>query len=286
MKKSSLLVISFVTMTAISQQLKGQSLYEKDLCDLYKSGIIEHLIGSNQKVIFKCDSSFTVYTYANNFPEQNQKSPTSLAKLNSVEDYKILDIDSCKIVPYGVEKVFGQQGGLSILSYRTVEGRTIEQFFYSNGSLAEIIFLAQNKLDGLSSSFYNNGNIKSIGLYAKGFKSGMWSYYYPNGNLNVSGSYYKSYLMVNFVNPNSYELVNENGVIVKTVEHDLSYKQLIDSLANALPDLNIRDTIDGIYQIGDVYCYQRDGVWGYYSKEGELIKKEYYKKGELLRTEE
>ena len=284
-KKNRLLIISLFTITVTGQQLKGQSSHDQKVCELYKTGIKEHFIDPMLKVTFKCDSSFTLYSYSNEV-KKNKNSSSNITVIDRVSRYKILDLDSCKIVPYGVSKSYRRKGVLSILSYRSLDGRLVQQFFNFDGDLAEINFYNQSKLDGLHSSFYNNQNIKEVGIYNDGFKSGMWSYYYPNGSLKASGAYTESYHFLNFVDPTSYEVMDESGEVVKTVEHNLSYNQLIDSLAKALPDLNIRDTILGIIQIGDVYDYERDGLWRYYNKEGELIKKEFYDHGTLLRTEE
>lgn len=59
-----------------------------------------------------------------------------------------------------------------------VEGQLVKATYYNdNGTLQQVGYFKDGKLDGKWTSYDGNGNVKAIAEYSNGIKSGKWMYF-------------------------------------------------------------------------------------------------------------
>ena len=176
--------------------------------------------------------------------------------------------------PYGEFKYFYPSGKLKVvLEYSEDGSRAHNISYYENGKkMAEGDFVDQKKegkwkyfseedeklileenykngkLNGEAVTYYHDsGKPFEILEYKNGVKDGEWMKYFPEGQL-MTETFYK------------------NGVLEGT-------------FVNYTPEGKL--LIKGWYKNGE-----QDGVWEFYDeKTGDLLRKEYFKEGRLLKTE-
>ena len=58
------------------------------------------------------------------------------------------------------------------------EGQLVKAtYYYDNGTIQQVGYFKEGKLDGKWTSYDENGNVKAIAEYSNGLKSGKWLYY-------------------------------------------------------------------------------------------------------------
>jgi antitoxin component YwqK of YwqJK toxin-antitoxin module len=121
--------------------------------------------------------------------------------------------------------------------------------FFSDGSekLVSEEFYAEGKIEGNSKVFYPEGGVSEVTNYINGIKDGLWEQYFSDGTIKLRGKFKAG---------------------EKHERFQLFY-----------PSGQLR--VSGQYNNG-----HQDGVWNSYDEKGKLVKKETYKKGKLLKTEE
>lgn len=156
-----------------------------------------------------------------------------------------------------------------------VQGK--ETWYYPDGKILKVSSFDKGVLSGYYLEYYKNGYIKANGRYEDGLKQGEWITYYPSYKVKTKGSYFPDYIEVAASN-------NGDSIAFKDSSENLlskrQYKKALDSL---MVVLQVDDISDLVFPLK---LYAKDGEWIYYDEAGNIIKKEYYKKGKLLRTEE
>jgi len=157
----------------------------------------------------------------------------------------------------------------------------VKQFF-SNGNLfQEVEMKNRMTMDTSYTEDYNTGQMKMVVCSAEGYVyHGIFKSYGPNGNLQVSGQYKNGRPIGEWLNSYSYEttvtLYDDKGNLLKTKgfydkeQTQLHYEGkycLIDSKAYNYLNLKGEAPFNIVKQ--NVPC----GVWQYFDREGELIKK-------------
>ena len=121
------------------------------------------------------------------------------------------------------------------------------QFFSeSNGTLVSQETYKAGVIEGLSKVFYPEGGLSELHFYKDGIRDGIWEQYYLDGKLKLRGGY----------------KAGEKQGLFKTYYN--SGKLMME----------------GQYAMG-----HQDGTWTYYTENGSVLKKEFYEKGNLLKTE-
>jgi antitoxin component YwqK of YwqJK toxin-antitoxin module len=121
--------------------------------------------------------------------------------------------------------------------------------FYSdiNGLKVSEEFYLEGKINGKATVFFQDGSVSEVKNYRHGILDGLWEQYFNDGKLKLKASY----------------LAGEKQGAYKTF--------YITGQLN----------LSGQYQNG-----HQDGTWTYLNEDGSLIKKEIYRNGRLLKTEE
>lgn len=143
--------------------------------------------------------------------------------------------------------------------------------YYETGELLGKGILEKGKVVGHWVFYYESGKKYSEGAYLDFYMNGLWSYYYENGNL-------KSQEMSNKGVVSWQKFYHENGQLESfgaTVM--LSTKSFWWSVGG------------GKRGKGKVRSYNaldivKDGEWVYYDDKGQLLKKEWYARGELQKS--
>jgi antitoxin component YwqK of YwqJK toxin-antitoxin module len=130
--------------------------------------------------------------------------------------------------------------------------------YYLNGKLkAEYTFI-NDFIEGEFKEYYSNGSIRKLFFLKKGNIIGHFYEFYPDGTKKLFGHYSLPNKEGDFI------LITDTTVTYDSLNYEYNY--LITSY---------RDFID-----------IKDGIWYYWNKQGDLLCKEYWEKGVLLKTEE
>ena len=154
----------------------------------------------------------------------------------------------------------------SVRIYWTTTSNTQNIVFRNDGSIASISWKmsSSDTLDGLSMNYDKLGNIESMGEMSKDCKIGEWSYYI-NGKLSSRGTHYNDYIrLIDLYDNNIFYFVNKEGLRA-------------DSLYS--------EEVINKFDYNRQYFYLKDGEWNYYGENGELVKMELYRAGELISVE-
>lgn len=187
------------------------------------------------------------------------------------EGHKIYEGHFTNGIPSGEFRYYYKDGTLKTLSHLSMNGkkaRTVSyypggkkmaagnyvdekkdslwQFFneYDGGKVSEE-FYRDDKIDGKSTVYFPDGAVSEIKTYSKGIPDGSWEQFFTDGKPKLRGFY-------------------------KAGEKDGSFK-------NFFPTGSIM--ISGHYADGHM-----DGEWLYYDDKGQVIKRETYKTGKLLKV--
>jgi uncharacterized protein len=150
-------------------------------------------------------------------------------------------------------------------------------------------------------SWYENGNIESVSYYDSKTKSGFSKYWYQNGILKdetfhldtLDGGYLEK------VHYESGELKNENIVTlhkgkqyfkefykngqVKTLCY---YRDIVGQWVGKLLEWHENGVLKREFYFNEYIPNQPEGIWKWWDENGNLIKEEKYKNGELIKSKE
>mgnify|MGYP001799337769 CR=1 FL=1 len=156
--------------------------------------------------------------------------------------------------------------------------------YYPNGQTGQVIHFQNGRVDGNYQLFDTNGTVLVAGRFDLDAKVGEWSYYHPNGKMQAQGSYFpdvRIYRPLAFINKDSTAVYGRNRQLLNT------YGDGSDELSQLLRDLEFPDRT--AIQPGPPlpYCqYFKTGQWRYWNEQGQLIRVEYWKEGQLEKKEE
>ena len=193
--------------------------------------------------------------------------------------YKVSRVnDSCVCKPHGLKMLFNKEGQVlfeDLYSEGLRDG--FELRYFASGKLSSVSSFVEGKRQGAYQSYYKSGTIECVGFYHQGAKSGDWSFFSPKGFLEFKGSYNSDYSFVetNYAGDTIVYRDNANKIIKK-----LEFREGIDSLQKLMRVERIKGLVF------PVSLHRREGEWLYYDEKGNVIRKEYYRRGELLRTED
>jgi antitoxin component YwqK of YwqJK toxin-antitoxin module len=144
--------------------------------------------------------------------------------------------------------------------------------FHQNGKIKSIINYYLNALKGTYTEYFEDGKIKTRGKYDYyeapiysyfySCKIGQWEYYYSNGKIKSIENYWDG-------PPFEQEIINIEDYIIEPGIASNEYFEKVRLLPNGTFD-------DSKYKRN-----VKHGVWNYWNEEGELEKRETYKKGKL-----
>ncbi len=139
-------------------------------------------------------------------------------------------------------------GKMAMGNYVNEKRDSIWQFFseYDSKLLSEENYRNGEK-NGFSIVYYGGDGIAEKSNWKDGKMDGKWQQFYTDGKIKIQGNY-------------------KDGL------RDGQVKTFFDSG---------QVMMDGQYSQGDP-----SGTWFYYNEKGEMLKKEYYEKGKLIKTEE
>ncbi len=156
-----------------------------------------------------------------------------------------------------------------------VHGR--ETCFYPNEDTYKIYNYEKGVLSGPYLEYYKNGNIKENGKYLDGAKVGKWITRHPNLTPSSEGVYYPEYVKA---------VLDDSGDTI--IFKDNLGKELLRK--STFPGLDTLMLILETEEITDITLplklFSKDGEWLYYDEKGNVIRKEFYRKGELIRTDD
>jgi antitoxin component YwqK of YwqJK toxin-antitoxin module len=176
-------------------------------------------------------------------------------------------------IPYGEFRYYYPEGGLKAVNFISDGGkRSRTTTYYKNGrKMAEGIYVDEKKdsiwkfysqyetvivseenykngrKDGISKTFYTDGVVAEIMTWKDGVRNGLWEQYYTDGKLKLKCAFADDM---------------KNGPL-RTFH------------------INGKPWLTGQYANGNA-----DGTWAYLDEKGIPSKKEYYKMGRLIRTED
>lgn len=163
---------------------------------------------------------------------------------------------------------------LTIYSKGEIDGKQIS--YYENGEIKKITNYELGIKAGEELEFYANGYPKSEGKYENGRKKGEWISHFPNKGQRTIGNYLPDFTEV--ISNNSKDslfFINEQKDVLYTME----YQTGVDSLRLVL-------NIEKWWALPfPLQLFTKDGEWKYYNIEGALIRREYFKNGELVRIQ-
>lgn len=152
-----------------------------------------------------------------------------------------------------------------------------QEWYYDNSKLWKYYTFKDDSLNGPYKEYYKNeGTEKEVGFYKSNIPFGHWFEYYPNSIKKAEGEYYDKE-MINISKPNSDIML----LFVLDSHHNIKSSQplthlLMDSLKLEF-DLSKESAIPFPLQRN-----VKDGIWDYYNDHEKLIRRETYKRGELL----
>jgi len=86
-----------------------------------------------------------------------------------------------KILLITVMMIFGLGFSQSKSPLLEAEGQLVKAtYFNENGTIQQVGYFKEGKLDGKWSSYDTNGNLKTIAQYKDGEKTGKWMYFSDN----------------------------------------------------------------------------------------------------------
>ncbi|MDC1024915.1 hypothetical protein OAR04_03200 [Flavobacteriales bacterium] len=155
----------------------------------------------------------------------------------------------------------------------------------------------KGELDGMQTTFFDNGKIWTKKTYKNGKRNGLWEEYYKNGNLKLKCTFIEipNYLL----NIGRYEEFHENGQLSKLIHFDDNGKKngTVNQYTKSGKIFSVTNYKNGIKN-GEYISYHYDsdvisnkgqyvddkqhGVFIYNNQKGELIKKNYYVKGDFV----
>lgn len=195
-----------------------------------------------------------------NLNGQNQISKTLLEGEKLMTNFIVLKVDT----------EYYENGNIKDLFYFDMQHNNRKVVsYYNTGELKSILNRNENeKLDGLIIGFFKSSKLESYSFFVNGigitfdfYEDGRLKQQYQSDTIGFMG-YYSSYCS----------------------EGELYSEVFYDSL----------DYVQKGYHCNGKMRFQgrilnnntKEGKWEYWNKEGELIKKEYWEKGELIKEEE
>lgn len=164
-----------------------------------------------------------------------------------------------------------------------INGRYGEcKFYYDTGNLKMVgLFDQSKKPDGLFKYYYPSGEIAKKDFFTKGNKKGKCTSYFKNGKVESYGKYNFKLFKGNRIESKQGKWVYyyDNGI--KREEGVYYFREIIFK-----EDLFSKPS----RYIGNTPIYNswkkdvKHGVWKYWDAQGNLIKIETYKKGQLIKT--
>lgn len=157
-----------------------------------------------------------------------------------------------------------------LLSYISNAQNFYEEILrYNNGRIKSIVtYNDKNVKDGVTTNFHTNGAIQSTVPYINGTINGILETFYPNTRLESKG------LMVNNLQEGVFEYFYKNGNPKASILY-----------INGKPN-KIADCYDKKRNI--LYCgpfNMGNGEIYIYTEEGVMIQKDYFKNGDLIKSE-
>jgi antitoxin component YwqK of YwqJK toxin-antitoxin module len=184
--------------------------------------------------------------------------------------------DSCSLD--GTRILYHPDSSIYVLSsYQSAKLNGVEIWYHPEGILHHVSNYLNGNLSGPYVLFYENGVVHEAGRFETNFRVGLWSSFYANSSIMSKGEYYADYMDV-YANRSFDTLLffDTNNMAIRKVP----YADTIKSIAAAVG-------ADDICELAfPVRIYAKDGEWIYYDDEGNIISREFYKKGKYLRKEE
>jgi antitoxin component YwqK of YwqJK toxin-antitoxin module len=196
---------------------------------------------------------------------------------NLIESFEILKRNGNCFIDGLVILYFPNQIKRLVTTYSkgVIQGKEI--CYYSNGNIQKVSSFEKGQLSGYFAEYFENGYIKTNGKYENGLKQGEWITYYPSYKIKSKGKYFSEYTEIKVVN-------NGDSLVFKgTGKKNVIKKHYSEALDSLITILQMDDISDLIFPLK---LYAKDGEWNYYDESGNVIKREYYQNGTLLRTEE
>lgn len=167
-------------------------------------------------------------------------------------------------------------------------------YYHDEGMVKSTVIYADSGSTARTVMFHKNGNIMAIGKYTNRRKDSVWKYYNSNELLMIKETYVKGVLHGEMVG------YYENGkpfesMIYRNNKPNGAWKQFYRDGSIKLESNLIDDEAEGpltIYHSNGAVAIKGtykedlpDGIWVYFTPKNEIIKKEHYNDGVLLKTE-
>ncbi len=182
---------------------------------------------------------------------------------------KDVEIKKIENVPDGKMVQEYENGSPKILTFfRNGYMDSILTIYYENGNKYYEGHIEDRKLTGTERQWYDNGNLLSVTQYENGLKQDTCKMYHKNGKIWVKGRY-------------------ESGRLTGTWKDRYNNGQLkeISRFDEGLPvGEKIKYYRNGQKKMEGQFnkTHQKDGKWIYWLENGQKVKKETYKDGELV----
>ena len=182
---------------------------------------------------------------------------------------KYREANFCKGVLTGSSTIWYKNGNMNFLAFYADDGKDILSFsFYKNGQIEDYI----NSNIGFSKSWYKSGELKEEDI----FDSIQYheTKYYKNGQIESIGIFNNGKQPI--------KMFYKNGQIALS-----GYIYNVHLLAlGKWSEWYVNGQLKREYYFNDSIPNQKESIWKWWNEKGKLIKKEIYKDGQLISSEE